>query len=101
MVSKVQTTRSLNLYTDFAGSGKGIVNFRHVEHRDDTVIVPAVISKRTTIVAGKENDVEVGNVDWRLVSKGKTGVRRDESNGCIRTRYAKEGGIKDLDERWG
>lgn len=51
-VSNVKAAHGLNLYVDSNGSGsKGIIDLRHIEHRDDTIVIPAIISKRATIVA--------------------------------------------------
>ena len=92
----------LYLYVDSTrSSSKGIIDLSHVKHRHDTVIVPAIVSKRTAIIAGEKDNVEVGDVDRRFVSEGEAWVRHDRQNSCIWSRYIDEGGIKDLDEGWG
>lgn len=98
-VSNINAAHCLDLYVDSTGSGsKRIIYFCHVENRNDTIIVPATISERTAGVARKENDVEVGHIDWRFVSNGKAWMRRDKANGCIRTCYVQEGMVEDLDK---
>ena len=99
--SVVRPAHSLDLYVDFArSSSKSIIDFHHVKHRDDTIIVPATVSKRTAIVAGEKNNVEVGDVDRRFVSEGEAWVRHDKPNSCIQSCHVEEGGIKDLDKGW-
>ena len=101
-MSTVNPAHGLDLYVDSTrSSSKSSIDFRHVEHRDYTIIVPAAISKRTRSEAGEENNVEVGHVDWRFVSKAISRVRHDKTSGCIWSYYLEEGGIKDLDGGWG
>lgn len=83
------------------GNCERIIDFCHIEHRDNAVIVPSAVSKRTTIVAREENNIEVRHVDRRLMSNGKSWLRYDKSNRCIWSCYVQEGAIKDLDEWWG
>ena len=75
-----------------------IVDLRHVEVRDDAIIVPTIVSKSAPSVASKEHEVEVGDVDRRFVSDGKALVRCDESNGGVRSCYVEKGRIQELDE---
>ena len=95
-------THCLDLHVHAArSSSERIIDFCHVEHRYDAIIVPAVIAEGTAIITGEEYDVEVRHVNRRLVSKGKAWVRHDKPNSRTRSCYVEEGGIKDLDKGWG
>lgn len=98
-MSVVNHAHGLDLYVDVTRSGsKGIVDFRHVEHRHDVIIVQG--SRTSAMVAGEENDIEVGDVDRRFVGKGKAWVRHNNPNSCIRSSYIEERVIKDFNEGW-
>ena len=102
LVIAANPAHGLDWHVDCAcGSSKRTADLRHVDHRDNAVVVPSTVSKRSATVACEVNDVEVRNIDRRLVSDSKAWVRRDEPDSRIQSSYTEKGGIKDLDEGCG
>jgi hypothetical protein len=82
---RAEATHRLNLDVDISGCrSQRHVDFCHVDHANNAVVIPATVRKWTA-GACKEEYMKVRNVDGCFMGERKAGIRSNSADGSVRS----------------